>query len=221
MAGYCLDGTDGTDGLDRTLVGRTDVITRQDRSSTMGAVTGVPLLDLEGCHCAGWLLPTWDGWDKWTGWDVGGTGVRRTDVSTRRNGSATMVTGTGSPPLDLEGRHAMRSGSWHQLCQCCKDTEYLCRRSKIIQIECTQIRTSNIVQDSIKSMYDIIILWLHTTINCTYNVIAPRKNRRKMPIQILKIPSVTKRNRWANCSNLRISANIYRPKMLGKSIPSK
>ena len=32
-----------------------------------------------------------------------------------------------------------------------------------IQIECTQIRTSNVVQDSIKRMYDTIILWLHTT----------------------------------------------------------
>ena len=40
--------------------------------------------------------------------------------------------GTGAPPLDIEGRRAMRDGSWHQLCQCCKDAEYLCRRSKII-----------------------------------------------------------------------------------------
>ena len=35
-------------------------------------------------------------------------------------------------------------------------------------------------------------------------------------VQILKIPSVTKRNRWDNCYNQRISANIYRPKLLGK-----
>ena len=42
--------------------------------------------------------------------------------------------------------------------------EYLCRRSKTIHIECTQIRTSNVVQYCINRMYDTIILWLHTTI---------------------------------------------------------
>ena len=46
--------------------------------------------------CIGWLLL---GWDGWTGWGVGGTGVGRTVVSVCRNGS----TGTGAPPLDLEG----------------------------------------------------------------------------------------------------------------------
>ena len=28
-------------------------------------------------------------------------------------------------------------GSWHQFCWCCKDAEYLCPISKIIQIQCT------------------------------------------------------------------------------------
>ena len=51
---------------------------------------------------------------------------------------------------------------------------YLCRISKTIHIECTQIRTSNVVQDSIKRTYDTIILWLHITINHTYNVIVPK-----------------------------------------------
>ena len=88
-------------------------------------------------------------------------------------------TGTGAPPLALEGRRAMWSGSWHQFCRCCKDAEYLCRRSKTIQIECTQIRTSNVVQVSIKSKYDTIILWMHTTINRTYNVIVPKKKSQK------------------------------------------
>ena len=37
--------------------------------------------------CASWLLA---GWDRWTGWDVGGTGMGWTDVSRRRNGSATI-----------------------------------------------------------------------------------------------------------------------------------
>ena len=85
-----------------------------------------------------------------------------------------MGAGTGAPLLALEGRRAMLSGSWHQLCWCCKDVEYLCWRSKKIQIDCTQIRTSNVVQDSIKRNYDTIILWLHTTINRTYNEIVPK-----------------------------------------------
>ena len=49
----------------------------------------------------------------------------------------------------------------------------------MIQIECTQIRTSNVVQDSIKGTYDTILLWLHTTINRTYNVIVPKKKSQK------------------------------------------
>ena len=73
--------------------------------------------------CAGWLL---DGWDGWTGWDVGGMGVGWTDVSRRGSRSATIVGGTGAPPLALEGRQAVVSGGWHQLHQCCKDAEYLC-----------------------------------------------------------------------------------------------
>ena len=167
----------------------------------MGAGTGAPPLDLERWQCAGWLLPTWDGWDGWTGWGVGVTGVGHTDVSTLRNRCTAMGAGIGAPPLPLEGRRAMRSGSWHELFRCCKDAEYLCQRRKIIQMECTKTQTSNVVQDIIKSTYDTILLWLHTTINRTYNVIVPKINCRKIPIQILKIPSITKRNRWDNCSN--------------------
>ena len=89
---------------------------------------------------AGWLLA---GWDRWTGWGVGGAGVGRTDVSTHRNKSATMGAGTGALPLALEGRRAIGSGGWHQLRRCCKGAEYLCRRSKIIQIECTWIGTNS------------------------------------------------------------------------------
>ena len=54
-----------------------------------------------------------------------GTGVGQADVSTRRNGSATMVARTGAPRLALEGRRAMGSGGWHQLRQDCKEAEYL------------------------------------------------------------------------------------------------
>ena len=52
--------------------------------------------------------------------------------------------------------------------------EYLCQINKTIHIECTQIRSSNVVQDSIKLTYDTFLLWLHITINRTYNVIVPK-----------------------------------------------
>ena len=136
-------------------------------------------MDLEGSRYAGWLLPTWDGWEGWTGWGVGGTGTGQTNVSTRRNGGATMGAGTGAPPLALEEQRAMRSGSWHHLYRCCKDVDYLCRRSKIIQIDCTQIRTSNVVQHSIKTTYDTITLWPRTAIHRTYYVIVPKKKLQK------------------------------------------
>ena len=82
-----------------------------------------------------------------------------------------MGAGTEAPPLALEGQRA--------ICEVVSGTnfvgaEYLCLKSKTIQIECTLIRTSNVVQDSIKRMYNTIILWLHTTINRTYNVILPK-----------------------------------------------
>ena len=73
--------------------------------------------------------------DGWTGCDVGGKLVGRTNVSTRRNMNATMGIGTGAPPLDIEGMWAMGSGGWHQLRRCFKDMECFCWRSKIIQIE--------------------------------------------------------------------------------------
>ena len=49
---------------------------------------------------------------------------------------------TGVPPLALEGRRLVGGGGWHQLHWCCKGAEYLCRSSKIIQIDCTQIGTN-------------------------------------------------------------------------------
>ena len=60
-----------------------------------------------------------------------------------------MVAGTGAPLLALEGRQSIRSGSWNQFCRFCKDADYLCQRGKIIQLYCTEIRTSNVIQDSI------------------------------------------------------------------------
>ena len=49
---------------------------------------------------------------------------------------------TGVLSLALEGRQAVGSGGWQQLRWCCKGAEYLCRIRKIIQIDCTQIRTN-------------------------------------------------------------------------------
>ena len=49
---------------------------------------------------------------------------------------------TGAPPLDLEGRRAVGSGGWKKLRWCCKGADYLCQSSKIIKIDCTQIRTN-------------------------------------------------------------------------------
>ena len=69
-------------------------------------------------------------------WDGG------TKFSRRRNGRATIGAGTGAPTLALEERRAVGSGGWHQLHRCCKGAEYLCRSSKIIQIDCTQIGTN-------------------------------------------------------------------------------
>ena len=126
------------------------------------ARTGAPPL-------AGWLLQTrYKCMGRWL------DGVGQSNISNHQKGSATVGAGTGAPLLALEGRRAIRSGRWHQFRWCCKDAEYFCRRSKIIQIECTQIRTFDVVLDSIKRTYDRIRLWLHTTINCTYNVIVPK-----------------------------------------------
>ena len=51
-------------------------------------------------------------------------------------------TGTGAPPLALEGLQAVGSGGWHQLRRCCKGADNLCWSRKIIQIGCKQIRTN-------------------------------------------------------------------------------
>ena len=91
---------------------------------------------------------------------------------------------TGAPPWAPEQerhRWLLRGGV---LCEVVARTnfvgaDYLCRRSITIQIECTQIRTSNVVHDSIKRTYDTIVLWLHTTINHTYNVNIPKKKPQK------------------------------------------
>ena len=81
-----------------------------------------------------WLVRYWlDGTDGLDGVLVGRGGME---------GPTLAGTGTGAPPLDLEGWKEVGSGGWHQLCWCCKGAEYLCRSIKIIQIDCTQISTN-------------------------------------------------------------------------------
>ena len=75
-------------------------------------------------------------------WLDGTDGMDGALVGRELDGPTLEGAGTGAPPLDLEGRRAVGSGGWHQLRQCCKDAEYLCRISKIIQIECTRIGTN-------------------------------------------------------------------------------
>ena len=162
------DGTDGTDGLDGALVGP-----GWDGRLLAPAGTGAPEWERHSWP-AGYREQGTNGTDGLDGALAGRGWDGRTNVSGCRNGSATVSAGTGAPPLALGGRRAMRSGSRHQFRRCCKDAEYLCRRSKAIQIERTQIRTSIVVQDSIKRTYDTIIIWLHTTINRTYNAIVPK-----------------------------------------------
>ena len=83
--------------------------------------------------CKNWLATVWKGQanQMGRGWDRGGMEGPTLDGS-----------GTGAPPLALEGQRAAGSGGWHQLCWCCKGAEYLCQSTKIIQIGCTKIGTN-------------------------------------------------------------------------------
>ena len=92
----------------------------------------------------------------WMGrwWDVGGM-----------EGPTLAGAGTGAPPLALERRRAVGSGGWQKFCRCCKDVDYLCRSSKMIQIDCTKIVTNTSNKIVVKNKYDTIVLWLHTNPN--------------------------------------------------------
>ena len=50
--------------------------------------------------------------------------------------------GRGAPPLALEGWQTVGSGGWYQLRWFFKGAEYLCWSRKIVQIDCTRIRTN-------------------------------------------------------------------------------
>ena len=83
--------------------------------------------------CAGWFANGWMGRMDWMGCWWYGSGV---EVPTLAS------SGTGAPPLSIEGRQAVGSCAWHQLRWCCKGADHLCWSSKIIQIDCTQIVTN-------------------------------------------------------------------------------
>ena len=76
----------------------------------------------------GFLLARWDGLIWW-----GGGGME---------GPKLAGSGTGAPPLNLEGRKNVGSGGWHQLLWCCKGAEYLYQSSRTIKIGRTQIVTT-------------------------------------------------------------------------------
>ena len=81
-----------------------------------------------------WLVYYWlDGTDGMDGTLVGRGGME---------GPMLAGTGTGAPPLALEGRQVVGSGGWHQFHRCCKGADYLCQSSKIIKIDCTKIGTN-------------------------------------------------------------------------------
>ena len=96
-----------------------------------------------GSYCIGWIVSGNTGFYALSGYWLDGTdGMDGALVGRGWERPMLAGAGTGAPPLGLEGRRAVRSGGWNQLRRCCKGAKYLCRRSKIIQIECTQIRTN-------------------------------------------------------------------------------
>ena len=109
-----------------------DGLSGSHRLDSIGWILSVLVLGLLGKTCfyalGGLLLA---GWDGWTGWDVGGMEV-----------PALAGAGTGAPPLDLQERKAVGSGGWNQLRRCCKGAKYFCQSGKIVQIDCTKIRTN-------------------------------------------------------------------------------
>ena len=75
-----------------------------------------------------------------------------------------MLAPAGTGATEQERHHWLLRGS--ALCEVVVATnivgaEYLCRISKTIHIECTQIRTSNVVQDSI-SVCTILLYYGYT-----------------------------------------------------------
>ena len=98
---------------------------------------------MAGLYCIGWIISGNTGFYALAGYWLDGTdGLDGTLVGRGWDGPTLAGARTGVPPLALERRRAVGSGGWHQLRRCCKGVDYLCRSSKIIQIDCTQIGTN-------------------------------------------------------------------------------
>ena len=96
-----------------------------------------------GSYRISWIVSGNTGFDVLDGYWLDGTdGLDRTLVGREWDGTMLAGSGTGAPPLDLEGRRAVGSGGWNQLRWRCKGAEYLCWIRKIIQIYCAQIGTN-------------------------------------------------------------------------------
>ena len=150
------DGTDGMDGLDGALLG----LVWDER---LLAPAGTRTTEQEHQH---WLYGNFKQGTNGT------DGLDGALVGQGWDGRTLAGAGTGAPPWapEQERHRWLLRGS--ALCEVLAGTnfvgaEYLCWRSKTIHIECTQIRTSNVVQYSIKCEYNTIILWLHITVNLT------------------------------------------------------
>ena len=95
----------------------------------------------DGLYRIGWIISGNTGFYALAGYWLDGTdGLDRKLSGRGWDGPTLAGAGMRAPPLALEGRRAAGSFGWHKLCRCCKGAEYLCRSSKITQIDCTQIR---------------------------------------------------------------------------------
>ena len=149
-------GTDGMDGLDGALLGLV-------WDEQLLAPAGTRATEQEHQHwLSGYCKQGTNGTD----------GLDGSLVGQGWDGQTLEGAGTGSPPCAPEQEHHYWILRGSALCEVLAGTnfvgaEYLCWRSKIIHIECTQIRTSNVAQYSIKRKHNTIILWLHITVNRT------------------------------------------------------
>ena len=122
-----------------------DFIGLSDRSYRIGWIVLYRLnrIVLAGLYCIGWIISGSTGFYALAGYWLDGTdGLDGMLVRRGWDGPTLAGARTGALTLDLEGRRAMGSFDWNQLRLCCKGAEYLCQRRKIIQIDCTQIRTN-------------------------------------------------------------------------------
>ena len=98
---------------------------------------------LAGSYSIGWIVSGNTGFYSLAGYLIDGMdGLDGTLVGWGWDGPTLAGAETVAPPLTFEGRRDVGSGGWNQLRQCFKGTESFFRSSKIIQIDCTKIRTN-------------------------------------------------------------------------------